>query len=307
MDKSASYLTALYMHVLGLQDWSLYDSVVIWADGCGQMKNRQVFCTLVRYLLESGKASHLSFCFFAPKHGKGAADAYFGNLSRTLEHKYSEQAHSTIAEAVATLRSAAAATAAASPSSSPQCIEEYMPDDRSDYTFEKFTAASLMGIQFGYKWQFSLNDVRRSTPHGGRLTGKGLNCNVFTAVDCKYYGLCNQKVIAKQFPCLDASDSADPDVVAEAEEPLELNVETRVHRGWRVSFCKDETNEEPKLIAHMARFGAGLARLPSATEGHRDTSTAVLRASAKSSAARKRVLEQERTIYLRDMKKLVVE
>ena len=133
------------------------------------------------------------------------------------------------------------------------------PPDKSTVKRTTLTNDSLFGIRTNFSWTFTVNDNRAWERKSWK--GRGIHANSITAVTARCHGMTGFKSCVAHTcrPTIDneAGLEAEPEVVP--EHVAELGIETKLFKGWKTSYAK---NDETKVLRQRRVLAGQLAARP---------------------------------------------
>jgi hypothetical protein len=302
LDKSSRVAVACFEAIMSKWTLSSYTRIVLWTDGPGQFKSSIQMASLASWVWANARGSivDLDFLFLCPKHGKGECDELLGWSSQAQSRAFHSTRHDTVAEVVSSLRKAAHAAILADPSVPSIEVEEWLPEERKSYKFEKWQLSSMGNVRDSFHFQVRYVDNRRL-----ELKGKGTNFAKWTG--CRLY---NHSSYGNSGPSDFPISDLLPDSYKLSDEVVDdsvLAMNSKQYLGWRTSFATHDADPSAQRTKHLMKAMGEVQFGRHAQEGTRHRSVADRQHAAAKQKARK--VEHARVVsdYDRSMKALLVD
>lgn len=269
LNKNSTMALALIRLALERHHRPNYEQLCLWSDCGPHFRSKRSISTLVGVLAWEYKM-HSSWSFWAEQHGKSTIDGYFGTLSQQASEKSHARDIVTISDLVATFEEAAELR---QKTKGTFALEEFIEHDPPEMTkvpmiqFTESTWRATASVQACYSWHARLTDSRRLTPYG-----RGFLRTTMTAIDFKAMLLTGMRGADHRTTHPQVIDEMEPPPPENDEVPIPLGMETKIFRGWRVSyrFQQAEVVDRQKIKDKLVRKADAMIEvLPRLPEGHR--------------------------------------
>jgi hypothetical protein len=269
-----------------------FNHYVCWSDGGPNLKNTKLYGSLgYQFLKDIGvpKQPHawsITFRIFGPHHGKCAeTDGHYSTLGHQFRNAALERPLVDVSDVVNVHNEAFALEARQASHKTTQHVYELTPGEKADVPMKRVTAKCMGGVRHNFQFQFKRLDIRRvnwlKTSDARIVSGLSLRTSTTSAdhwkhevhpvlrpVDAPRPPAAPGALAAGAPPAvaLDAAalpPAAEADVEEDPEEeqlPLELLRSTKEWKGWRVSYCKLESDavQAERFRKHLSKLSASV-------------------------------------------------
>jgi hypothetical protein len=269
MEKTPQYSVALMWEGLRRMRAFSFEEFVLWSDGAPNYKCGMLIGSIHHDMMKHFGWKKATNNFFASKHGKSDCDRHFGDLKKLKMNIYKGKTLRTVDQVVAEYE--AAYEVKNSPPTKQFVFLNWDPPERSLLTTSIYSAKTFQGLRSSYCFTSSVNDERRK-----QWFGKGAEALTLTALWFCNYGITDlsKTCIKRCHPAIREAEDEEPEepaIAAEAEVEEPVTWATKMHRGWRYSYCTapDESTKAARIRTFLKRGAANIGHIDRGFEGKR--------------------------------------